>query len=156
MRKFVPGFMGLILLCVLALAACGGGSAASTPTDTPLPPAPTATTAPAAPTATTGGSAGAATIGMGAQTFTNTSVTIKAGQSVTFNDPSDTGNVHDLVTGSNGQFKAATGAPTEFASSSGVSFSPGDSKTIKFPTAGTFTITCTIHPNMLTTVKVTP
>ncbi len=83
---------------------------------------------------------------MGLQTFVNSNVTIKAGQAVTFNDPSDTGNVHNLVTGLNGQFKAATGAPAEFAASGGVSFSPGDSKTITFPTAGTFSITCTIHP----------
>jgi plastocyanin len=64
--------------------------------------------------------------------------------------------VHNLVTGTHGQFSAATGAPSEFAASSGVSFSPGDMKTIKFPTAGKFNITCTIHPSMQASVTVTP
>ena len=151
MRKLALVFM---LVCAFALAACGASSVAATPTDTTAPVPTTAPTAPAA-TATTGGSASAATVTMGSQTFVNSSVTIKAGQAVTFNDPSDTGNVHDLVTGLNGQFKAATGAPAEFAASGGVSFSPGDSKTITFPTAGTFSITCTIHPPMHVTVTVT-
>jgi plastocyanin len=151
MRKLALVFM---LLCACALAACGGSAAASTPTDTPLPPAPTATTAPA-PTATGSASAAAAIIGMGLQSFQNGNVTIKAGQAVTFNDPSDTGNVHLLVTGSNGQFSAEAGAPSEFASSTGVTFSPGESKDIVFPTAGTYKITCTIHPGMEATVTVT-
>lgn len=154
MRKLALVFM---LLCAAALAACGGSAAASTPTDTPAPAPPTATTAPAAPTATTGSSGGgaAAIIGMGLQSFQNPNVTIKAGQAVTFNDPADTGNVHLLVTGSNGQFSAQAGAPSEFASASGVSFSPGESKNIVFPTAGTYKITCTIHPGMEATVTVT-
>lgn len=148
MRKFALVFT---VICAFALAACGTSSAAATPTDTT---APAPTTAPAA-TNTTAAAAGAATIGMGQFTFTKTAVTIKAGQSVTFNDPSDTGNVHNLVTGTSGKFAAQAGAPAEFAAAAGISFSPGDSKTIKFPTAGTFTITCTIHPSMLATVTVT-
>lgn len=147
MRKLALVFM---LICAFVLAACGTTSAAATPTDTT---APAPTTAPAA-TATTGGSTGTATIGMGAVAFTNTSVTIKAGQSVTFNDPSDTGGTHNLVTGKNGQFSAQSGAPSDFTSS-GIMFSPGDSKTIMFPKAGTYTITCTFHPSMLATVTVT-
>jgi plastocyanin len=34
-------------------------------------------------------------------------------------------------------------------------FSPGTSKVIVFPTAGTFSITCTLHPSMQATVTVT-
>jgi plastocyanin len=93
---------------------------------------------------------------MGAFSFANTSVTIKAGQAVNFNDPSDTGGSHVLVTGTNGQFAAASGAPSQFASSDGINFAPGDSMTIKFPTAGTFSITCKIHPSMHATVTVKP
>lgn len=155
MRKLALVFL---LFCAATLAACGGATASSTPTDTPLPPAPTATTAPAAPTATTGtgsGGGSAAVIGMGLQSFQNPNVTIKAGQAVTFNDPADTGNVHNLVTGSNGQFSAEAGAPSQFASASGVNFAPGQSMDIVFPTAGTYKITCTIHPGMEATVTVT-
>ena len=153
MRKLALVFL---LLCAALLAACGGATASSTPTDTPLPPAPTATTAPApAPTATTGARSSAAVIGMGLQSFQNPNVTIKAGQAVTFNDPADTGNVHNLVTGSNGQFSAEAGAPSQFAAASGVNFVPGQSMDIVFPTAGTYKITCTIHPGMEATVTVT-
>lgn len=147
MRKLALIFM---LVCAFVLAACGTSSVVATPTDTTAP-APTA--APAA-SPTTGGNTGAATIGMGSFNFTNTSVTIKAGQSVTFDDPSASGGTHNLVTGKNGQFSAQSGAPSEFTSS-GIMFSPGDSKAIKFPTAGTYTITCTFHPSMLATVTVT-
>lgn len=106
-------------------------------------------------TAGGGGGGGAAnTITMGGTTFSgNTSVTIKAGESVTFDDSS--GGTHQLVTGTNGNFTAATGAPTEFSSDAGITFNSGDKKTITFPTAGTFQITCKIHPSMQATVTVT-
>jgi plastocyanin len=156
MRKLA---LVVLLLCAALLAACGGSAAASTPTDTPAPAPPTATAttapAPTATTGSTGGGAGAATIGMGLQSFSNARVTIKAGQAVTFNDPADTGNVHNLVTGSNGQFSAEAGAPSQFASASGVNFVPGQTMNIVFPTAGTYKITCTIHPGMEATVTVT-
>lgn len=116
-----------ILVCLLLLAACGGTS--SSP-----------------------GTGGAATIAMGASSFSgNTNVTIKAGQAVTFTSDG----THDLVIGSNGQFAAESGAPSELNSSGGVRFSPGDSKAITFPSAGTFQITCTIHSPMQATITVT-
>ena len=156
MRKLA---LVVLLLCAALLAACGGNAAASTPTDTPAPAPPTATAttapAPTATTGSTGGGASAATIGMGLQSFSNARVTIKAGQAVNFNDPADTGNVHNLVTGSNGQFSAEAGAPSQFASASGVNFVPGQTMDIVFPTAGTYQITCTIHPGMEATVTVT-
>jgi plastocyanin len=137
---------------LLALSACGtstdttGSSSAPTATPTAIPlPTDTATTAPI----------GAATLKMGASSFVgSTSLHIKAGQAVTFSDPSTSGGVHILVTGTNGTFKSAAGAPSEFSSTSGVSFSPGDTKTITFPTAGTYTITCTIHSFMKATITV--
>ncbi|HEU5438843.1 MAG TPA: plastocyanin/azurin family copper-binding protein [Ktedonobacterales bacterium] len=127
--------LGLVLLLIgaLMLAACGD-------------------------TGTAGGGGGgggsANTITMGGTSFSgNTSVTIKAGDAVTFDDSS--GGTHKLVTGTNGQFTAATGAPTEFSSADGVSFSPGDKKTVTFPTAGTYQITCVFHPSMQATITVT-
>jgi len=144
--------MLLLAVLVLAFAACGGGSSAAgtgtnaTATDTPVPPAATATNTPAGPT-------GAATISLGFRVFSgNTSVTIKAGQAVTFDDTS--GGPHNLVTGMNGTYSHEAGAPAEFIPS-GMMFSGGDTKTITFPTAGTYHITCTFHPTMQATVTVT-
>ena len=143
MRIPLPA-LGLVL--VLALAACGSTSTASSATATA-----TATVEP--PTATSSAT-GAATIRMGSVNFTVGNATVKAGQAVMFVDPTS-GGIHHLVTGHNGTFAAEAGAPSQFATADGVSFSPGDSTSIVFPTAGTFTITCTIHPLMEATVTVT-
>ena len=97
---------------------------------------------------------GSATISLGASSFTGTTTaTIKAGESLTFDDSS--GGTHHLVTGTNGQFSAASGAPSEFSTSAGLDLTPGDKKTVTFPTAGTYPITCTIHPSMQATITVT-
>jgi plastocyanin len=83
----------------------------------------------------------------------NTSVTIKAGQSVLFDDSA--GGPHDLVIGMHGTFTAQNGAPSQLNNKSGVNFGGGDQATIAFPTAGTYNITCTFHPSMQATVTVT-
>ena len=107
----------------------------------------------AAACSTSAGS-GSATISLGASSFTGTTnVTIKAGESVTFDDSS--GGTHHLVTGTNGQFTTASGAPSEFSTPAGLDLAPGDKKTVTFPTAGTYQITCTIHPSMQATITVT-
>jgi plastocyanin len=148
MRKHA---IALCVLSVLTLAACGGGGTTGATATATATTAPTATATP-----TTPAGSGAATISMGAFGFSGTKdVTIKAGQAVTFNDPAAGGGIHNLVTGTNGMFKAEAGAPQEFATSTGVSFQPGTSMDITFPNAGTFTITCTIHPSMLATITVT-
>jgi plastocyanin len=144
-----------VLLGLLGLAACGGSSAGSSPTATTAP-TDTATTPPTATTAaTTPPASGAATITMGSGHFTgNTSVTIKAGQAVTFDDSA--GGPHNLVIGMHGQFMAETGAPSSLNSQAGVPFDAGIKMTITFANAGTFNITCTFHPAMQATVTVTP
>ena len=145
---------GLIAVLMLALAACGGGASATgaTATDTPIPPAPSATAA-ATAADTAAAPAGAATISMGTGHFTGTlSVTIKAGQSVTFDDTG--GGPHNLVTGTHGTYSHEAGAPAAFTPS-GITFSGGDKQTVMFPTAGTYQITCTFHPAMQATVTVT-
>lgn len=154
MRKLAA----LLLLCLtFTLAACGSTTTGNTG-DTGGGSSATATTAPTdtpAPTATSATSA-AATISFGRFSFSgNTSVTIKAGQAVLFDDPASGGGTHILVIGHNGQFSSMSGAPSEFNSASGTAFSPGDQKTVTFPNAGTFPITCTIHPSMQVTVTVT-
>ena len=139
--------LGLAL--VLALAACGSTTTASSATcHQPLC---DATVAP--PTATSS-AGGAATIKMGSVNFTVGNATVKAGEAVMFVDPTS-GGIHHLVTGSHGTFSAEAGAPSQFATADGISFSPGDSMSIVFPTAGTYTITCTIHPLMEATITVT-
>jgi plastocyanin len=142
--------LALGLTLMLALAACGSTSTLPSGTANAIS---TATAILAPPTATSS-AGGAATIKMGSINFTVDSATVKAGQAVMFIDPT-TGGIHHLVTGTHGTFSAEAGAPTQLATADGVSFSPGDSTSIVFPTAGTYTITCTIHPLMEATVTVT-
>ena len=152
------GKMWLALIFVaalLALSACGGtgstSSAQATATATP-------TTAPA-PTATatsSGTGSSSAKIEMARFSFSgNTNVTIKAGQAVTFDDPASGGGVHQLVTGTQGKYTAAAGAPSQFNSPNGMAFGPGTSVDITFANPGTFSITCMIHPSMEATITVT-
>ena len=146
-----------VLLGLLGLAACGGSSAGSSPTAT-TPPTDTATTAPtdtATTAATTPPTGGTATITMGVSSFSgNASVTIKAGQGVVLDDTN--GGTHDLVIGTHGQFVAQAGAPAQLNNQSGIAFDAGTKMTVTFANAGTFHITCTIHPSMQATVTVTP
>jgi len=94
----------------------------------------------------------AATITMDEFNFTgNAQVTIKAGQAVSFDDTH--GSIHILVIGTNGQFQAQKGAPPELNSANGAHVD-GDAVTITFPTAGTYPITCTLHPHMQASVTV--
>ena len=137
---------------VLALAACGSTSTLPSATATATPTA-TATVAPPTATSSVGG---AATIKMGSVNFTVGTATVKAGEAVMFVDPTAGGGIHHLVTGHNGTFAAEAGAPSQFATADGVSFSPGDTTSIVFPTAGAYAITCTIHPLMEATITVTP
>jgi plastocyanin len=124
MRKYLVA-AGLIAIFAVGLAACSGVGGTGS-----------------------GGSSGSgSTLSLGGTDFTGaTTITITAGQAVTFDDSS--GGTHDLVTGTGGKFAAATGAPSEFASSDGLDLHPGDKITVMFKNAGTYQITCTIHPSM--------
>ena len=95
------------------------------------------------------------TITMGAADFSgNTTVTIKVGQAVHFNNPS--GSIHELVVGMNAVPIPQTGAPAILNVAAGDKFNPGQNQTITFSVAGTYAITCIVHPSMQATVKVTP
>jgi plastocyanin len=104
-----------------------------------------------------GKATGTATVSMNAVNFEPNSgkVTIKAGQAVTFSDPAATGGVHILVVGTNGQLTPEPGAPAALNASAGMTINAGDTKSVTFANAGTFMITCTLHPYMEVTVVVT-
>ncbi len=105
-----------------------------------------------------GTAAGTSTVNMSAINFVPNSsrVTIKAGQAVTFVDPAGTGGLHYLLTGTNGTLTPVPGAPAVLSTPNGMTINAGDTKVITFANAGTFMITCTIHPYMEVTVVVTP
>lgn len=153
MRRFS---IASIAIAMLLLAACGTSSTSAAGN------APTAS-----PTAST------PTIKMDSGDFIgNTALIIKAGQSVTFDFPMPAafssslttaaalspggGSGHILVTGTHGAFQAIAGAPSEFATASGLFVHIGQKQTVTFPHAGTFPITCTIHPMMQATITVMP
>ncbi len=90
------------------------------------------------------------TVEMASSTFVTSSVTIPAGWTVKFDDPSSTGGVHILCLGQHqtcdGSIK--NGPPELSNPSSPVTFNNGDSKTYTFSTKGDFPVTCTVHSNM--------
>ncbi len=97
------------------------------------------------------------TLTLGSSDFTGpTVIEIRAGQNVIFDDPSSSGGYHVLLTGTGGNFTPSTGAPPPLNSTAGLILTAGQSQTITFPVAGTFGITCTIHPGMAATIIVDP
>jgi plastocyanin len=94
------------------------------------------------------------TVTMGAVNFTTTSLTVKVGDSVKFDDPTAGGAFHVLCFGKNEKCTANPDGPAELNVSGGVTFNAGDSKSYTFTKAGTYTVTCTVHPNMDVTITV--
>ena len=105
--------------------------AGSNPEDPPDPDQPDQSAQPGSPTR--------ATIAIGDRVFRPRSVTIAAGGSITWRNDDDR---EHTATASNGGFD------------SGV-LSPGESARESFPTPGTFSFLCLIHPEMTGTVTVT-
>lgn len=126
MKKTVAILLPLLLLLALGLAACGG-----------------ATANPNAP---------ANEVDMGTANFAQTSRTISAGQSIHFVDE-QSGTMHILCIGKNGHCDASAKGPQDLVGQ-GFTIQPGQTHDVQFTTAGTYRITCTIHPNMNLTVTV--
>lgn len=128
-------FIALFALAISMLAACGSSN-----------------------TGGSGGSGGNSpnTITMGATTFSSNSISITKGSTITFVDSQSNGAEHILVNGQQGMYKAEAGAP-DFGGMSGHTFQPGQSWTTgPWNTAGTYHVTCTIHPTTMNlTVTVT-
>ncbi|HEX8997147.1 MAG TPA: plastocyanin/azurin family copper-binding protein [Ktedonobacterales bacterium] len=92
-------------------------------------------------------------VDMGVATFQQDNVTIKAGQAVHFVDPT-TGGTHILCVGQGVQCIQQSGAPAELNTAQGMQFNQGETRDIVFPTAGTYTVVCIIHPGMQVVVTV--
>jgi plastocyanin len=99
----------------------------------------------------TGGSSN--TVSMTSDNFVQHSVTVKAGQAVVFDDPS-TGGTHIICLGKDGTCDKSANGPAELKDP-GFQINAGDpSKSVTFDTAGTYDVTCSIHPQMNLTVTV--
>jgi plastocyanin len=125
--RTVPGIALTIVAAIvaIALAGCGAGSSTSS-----------------------------STLTMNADSFVGgTTVTIKAGASVTFVDQSG-GATHFLTIGSNGAHQDQQGEPSELSSQHGMEIDAGQTVHVTFSAPGTYHITCTIHPTMNATVIV--
>lgn len=117
--------LSLIAVLLLILAACGGG-----------------TTSPSAPADDGGGGGGdtGETVSLAGSRFSPTQLTIPVGTTVTFTDTSS----HTVVEGTDGEPVAD---PI-------VDESGGEDIVVAFEEAGTFNITCTVHPTMNMTITV--
>lgn len=120
--------VGVILLLILSLAATGCSRTKAVPQDE---------------------------VHMNGAAFLQLTATVKAGSPVKFIDEQGAAQ-HILLVGTDGLFKDTPGAPTELNTSKGLTILPGQTIQVVFPSAGTFQVTCTIHPGMLLNVTVTP
>ena len=128
-RRFYGTIIALLLLTLaLAVAGCGGSS---------------------------GGASGGASneVDLGAASFEQTSVTLNGGQALHIVDPQASGGTHNLCIGQNGNCDSTMSGPSELQRP-GMMINAGETKDITFSAAGTYHITCTIHPNMNLTVTV--
>ena len=126
------GALSILLVVGVLAASCGGGTGGTGTTAT------TGGATTTAGTPTTAGGGGGAQVVMKGFAFDPASMTIKAGESVTWTnqDPAD----HTVVA-DKGEFKSSTLA-------NGATF------TFKFDQAGTYAYHCGIHPSMTGTVVV--
>ena len=101
-----------------------------------------------------GGGGGASNeLDLGPVNFIQTSITLSAGQALHIVDPQSTGGTHILCLGQHGACDSNPTGPSELHGP-GLPISPGTTKDITFSAAGTYHITCTIHPSMNLTVTV--
>lgn len=94
------------------------------------------------------------TVQMASSSFAQTTCTVTAGTSVSFVDPQGTGNLHILCLGAHQQCISNPDGPAALNVSGGVTFNPGDSHSYLFTKPGTYSVTCTIHPQMDVTITV--
>jgi len=126
----------------IALAGCGGTTAASTATATTAPA--TATTAPVTTTAspTPASQTGGSTVSIVSFGFMPASLTVKVGTKVTW---TNTATIAHTTT-------SDSGSAVSWDSSA---LNPNGTFSFTFTTAGTYTYHCAIHPSMQGTIIVT-
>jgi plastocyanin len=86
-------------------------------------------------------------VDMTASNFATSAITWRENQPLKFVNPA-TGALHQLCFGHDQVCKPNPDGPAELNASSGVMFSPGDTKTYTFTKPGTYEVTCIIHPSM--------
>jgi plastocyanin len=128
MKKIVGIVLPLLMIMAFGLAACGQSSTGAQP-GTP-----------------------ANEVDMGIANFVQTSVTISKGQSVHFVDQ-QSGTTHILCIGKDGSCNSDAKGPRDLIGQ-GFTVQPGQAHDVPFDTAGTYTITCTLHPDMNLSVTV--
>ena len=129
MKKGILGVLVLLMVVGIALLGCGkasGRQSVSVP-DT--------------------------TVQMNTDNFVQVTRTIKVGQTLLFSDTVGGGNTHVICLGHDMQCNAQAQGPSVLMSP-GFTIMAGGSKGITFLTAGTYQITCTLHPDMNLTVIV--
>jgi plastocyanin len=90
---------------------------------------------------------------MGQVDFDKHKLTVSAGTTVTFTTAQN-GATHILCIGENGSCQSGAQGPSQLTAANGMEVDPGQSKEVKFDTAGTYKIACTVHPNMNMTITV--
>ncbi len=100
-----------------------------------------------------GPSVPATTVQLNTNNFVQTTRTIKAGQTLLFSDTVDGGAFHQICLGHNQLCDTKAPGPSMLMSP-GFTITAGGTKSVTFPTAGTYLITCTVHPNMNLTLIV--
>jgi plastocyanin len=126
MKRLGLAFIPLMLLAMVVVVGCGK------------------------PAATTSG--GGNTVSMDASNFAIHAITIKAGTALKFDDSS--GGYHVICLGKDQVCDQSAQGPSELMGQ-GFTINAPDTKSVVFANAGTYDVTCTVHPEMNVTVTVT-
>lgn len=129
MKKATFALVPVLLLLALALGACGKG----------------------APAGNTTGTTSANTVTMGTSNFDQHTITIKAGEALTFDNSN--GAFHQICLGKDMTCNKTAQGPQQ-VQGDGFAINAGEKKQVTFANAGTYDITCSVHPNMNLTVTV--
>jgi plastocyanin len=128
MKRLAFAFIPMLFVLALTLGACGKQSGGNT-----TPPG---------------------TVEMNATNFVVHAITVKAGDTVHFVDPAGSGGTHVICLGKDESCNASATGPAALKAP-GFTINAGNpTKDIVFDTAGTYDITCTVHPDMNVTVTV--
>ena len=129
MKRLAFAFIPALFVLALIVGACGKqvGNSSSTPPGT---------------------------VTMDATNFVVHAITVKAGDTVHFVDPAGNGGTHVICLGKDESCNASATGPAALKAP-GFTINAGNpTKDIVFDTAGTYDITCTVHPDMNVTVTV--